>query len=421
MPGRLAIIGSGETSPTMVKVHRELIADRDAPTMLDTPFGFQVNADDLTDKIRGYFRDSVGREVEPGRWRRADEPVALREQTLARLGRARWAFAGPGSPSYALRQWRDTPMPAAMAGVVERGGTLVMGSAAAVTLGAWSVPVYEIYKVGTEPYWEAGLDLLGRLTGLRAAVVPHYDNREGGRHDTRYCYLGEERLVTLEASLPDDAGVIGVDEHTAAVFDLDSGAVQVHGAGTLVIRRRSVSHAVPAGESFAIADIERLLSANPSPARAAAASTRPESSRPTSTEAVAPEAPPSLVDAADALRVRFDGCLAANDAEGALAACLDLEDAIHAWSADTLQGDEQDVARRTLRGMLVDLAAAARSGLRDERDVVGPFVDLALEVRERARAARDFAVSDLVRDRLAESGIEVRDTPEGPSWQRAGA
>ena len=78
-----------------------------------------------------------------------------------------------------------------------------MASAAALTLGVVTVPVYEIYKVGDDPRWLEGLDLLGRATGLRAAVVPHYDNAEGGNHDTRFCYMGERRLRDLEAMRPD--------------------------------------------------------------------------------------------------------------------------------------------------------------------------------------------------------------------------
>jgi len=110
MPARLVIIGSGETSPTMVKLHRELLAGAPGVTaMLDTPFGFQVNADDLTDKIRGYFRESVGRDIDVARWRRRDESATIRERALATLNRADWVFAGPGSPSYALRQWQNTP------------------------------------------------------------------------------------------------------------------------------------------------------------------------------------------------------------------------------------------------------------------------------------------------------------------------
>ena len=74
MPARLVIIGSGETTPTMVKVHRELIATAgEGPrAMLDTPFGFQANADDLTEKIGEYFHDSVGVDVSVASWRRRE-------------------------------------------------------------------------------------------------------------------------------------------------------------------------------------------------------------------------------------------------------------------------------------------------------------------------------------------------------------
>ena len=82
--------------------------------------------------------------------------------------------------------------------VVQRGGAVVFASAAALTLGSQTVPVYEVYKVGEDPAWRPGLDILERVAGIRAAVVPHWDNHEGGGHDTRFCYLGLDRLVALE-------------------------------------------------------------------------------------------------------------------------------------------------------------------------------------------------------------------------------
>ena len=395
----------------MVKPHREVLASAGTgpAVMLDTPFGFQVNADDLTDKIREYFRDSVGRDLEVASWRRREDPVTDRERALALVGRASWAFAGPGSPSYALRQWAGTSMPAALRDLVARGGTLVMGSAAAVTVGRYTVPVYEIYKVGVDPYWEEGLDLLGALTGISAAVIPHYDNREGGRHDTRFCYLGAERLRRLEEDLPDDVGVLGVDEHTAVIIDIDERSARVLGAGGLTLRHRDRETAVPSGSIISLDDVAAALTGSAASGRLLTAEAQP--SAPTTASEV-----PSLRAAVERLRDEFAACLASGDADGALAAALELEGAIHDWSADTLQGDDIDVARGALRAMLVDLASAATTGLRDERDVIAPLVAIALEIRERARAAKDFAVSDLVRDLLAEAGVDVRDTPAGQEW-----
>ncbi len=413
MPGRVVIMGSGETAPTMVKVHRQLLDESGdgARVMLDTPFGFQANADDLTVKVQEYFSASVGTPIEVARWRRRDEPVAVRERALALLGRASFVFAGPGSPTFALRQWQDTPIPGALVDVVKRGGTVVMGSAAAVTAGRWAVPVYEIYKVGDEPSWVPALDLMGALADLPAAVIPHYDNREGGRHDTRFCYLGESRLEAMEALLPAGVGVIGVDEHTAAVFDLGDRTVTVFGAGGMTLRVNGLSEVVPAGSSIPISEVAAVLSGELTDGlRAVEEPADPGEELPT------PTSDTSLQAAATQLRAVFDEALARRDADAALGACLDLEEAISDWSADTLQGRDRDVARAALRSMIVDLAGAATSGLQDPRAVLGPLVDVALDARRRVREAKDYATSDAIRDGLAAAGVEVRDTPAGVEW-----
>ena len=39
-----------------------------------------------------------------------------------------------------------------------------------------------------------------------------------------------------------------------------------------------------------------------------------------------------------------------------------------------------------------------------------------MELRTVARSEKRFADSDLIRDRLAAVGVEIRDTPDGPQW-----
>ena len=39
-----------------------------------------------------------------------------------------------------------------------------------------------------------------------------------------------------------------------------------------------------------------------------------------------------------------------------------------------------------------------------------------LEQRAEARAAKDFAAADAIRDRIQAAGIEIEDTPTGPKW-----
>ena len=410
---RIVVMGSGETAPTMVKVHREVLAGTVAgpAVMLDTPFAFQMNRDELVTRTQSYFAQSVGRDVEVAAWS-GTEDAAQQEKSLALLDRAAWAFAGPGSPTYALRHWRGTPVPAALAGVVRRGGTVVLGSAAAVTLGSHAVPVYEIYKVGAEPVWVEGLDLLGELTGIAAAVIPHYDNKEGATHDTRFCYLGDERLTLLEAQLPDEVGVLGVDEHTALVVDVEARTASVAGNGLVSVRRRGTTTTFAAGESLGLDELAALLRGEVAATSSAGAAT------PVAAEAAPQEEHPALSLRAEADRARaaFDAALSTRDVDGCVAAVLGLEQAIAAWQSDTLQSDDADEARRVLRALVVRLGELAERGAADPAQAVGPFVDALIDVRRAARDAKDFATSDLVRDRLTAAGIEVRDTADGTEW-----
>ncbi|HEU4912665.1 MAG TPA: hypothetical protein VFV76_12285 [Actinomycetes bacterium] len=416
--GRVVVMGSGETAPTMVRVHREILADcpPGPAVLLDTPFSFQMNRDELVARTRLYFAQSVGREIAVAEWPRDDADEATKERALALLDQAAWAFAGPGSPTYALRQWRGTAVPGALASVVRRGGTVVMGSAAALTLGSHTVPVYEIYKVGAEPAWVEGLDLLGELTGLTAAVIPHYDNAEGGTHDTRFCYLGETRLATLEDHLPAEVGVLGVDEHTAVVIDVETATARVLGNGVMTVRRRGAARTFAAGERLSLTDLEGMLRGDEAvsavlPAAAAVAAAE---------ESAAPTPATSVRGEADGARADFDEALVRRDVDGCVAAVLRLEAAIAGWRADTLQSDDLDEARRVLRALVVRLGELAVGGARDPREQVAPYVDLLLELRTSARAHRDFATSDLVRDRLVGLGIAVHDTPGGTSWDLDG-
>jgi cyanophycinase-like exopeptidase len=246
LPRLLVLMGSGETAPTMMKPHRALFErlgpDPVPAVIVDTPYGFQENADDISARAVEYFDKSVGRAVAVASLRLRDDPDAAgRERALAQVAAARWVFAGPGSPTYSLRQWRGTEMPELLADKLHHGGCVVFASAAALTLGRYSVPVYEVYKSGDDPVWAEGLDLTADILDSDVAVIPHYDNAEGGNHDTRFCYLGERRLRMLETQLPEEGWVLGVDEHTGLVLDLDAGTGTVIGNGTVTVRRRGQS------------------------------------------------------------------------------------------------------------------------------------------------------------------------------------
>ena len=419
MTGRLVIMGSGETAPTMVEVHRATLraAGGGPSLLLDTPYGFQENADDITAKAVAYFGRNVGRTVAPLVWRTRLDGAAL-DRALAAVRTARSVFAGPGSPTYALRVWAGTGFDDALAAVATSGGTVTFASAAALTIGVVTVPVYEIYKSGADPAWASGTNLLERLTGLRAALIPHYDNTEGGTHSTRFCYLGERRLRYLEGSLPAESHVIGVDEHTALVFDLATGMATVLGNGTVTVRHHGVSRVLPSGSVVPIGELaERMEGGGAAGGGAAGGGAAGGGGSEAQDDAGRPARPPtSLREAAERARAAFDAAMTARDADAAASAVLELEQAIADWTADTLQSEDGDHARRTLRGMVLELAGAARDGLADPAARVAPLVDALLERRAAARSAGDYATADAVRDRLAAAGVEVRDGPSGVEW-----
>jgi len=466
MPRLLAIMGSGETAPTMVKVHRQLLARVGPPpvpaVLLDTPFGFQENAQEIAGRAIAYFRESLqapivvtgmlspagggGRaaaageanQPSPGAETGGGQRAFTDERLVTTVRDSRYVFAGPGSPSYALRKWQDTVIPSLLAEKLVHGGCVVFASAAALTLGIATVPVYEIYKCGEDPHWLEGLDVAS-AAGIRAAIIPHYDNNEGGTHDTRFCYLGERRLSKMERDLPDGAFVLGVDEHTACILDLEAGTASVEGRGVLTVRAAGRSATFPTGETI---PLERILETAAALARGGvvggvggarggaagggAAGGGEAGARPGDVVTGVASDPPRrgglplstspLVDLVREREASFVAAVASRDMALAVGTVLDLEQDVTAWSTDIPAGDELDRARASLRSLILELGRLSETGARDPREVVGPFVEALLELRNAARQEGRFAEADLVRERLAECGIEVRDTPGGSEW-----
>ena len=408
-------MGSGETAPTMVTTHRRLTALLPSPVqavVLDTPYGFQENAPDLALRAVEYFKTSINVDLQvAGLVRMKDTHIAAdpveTERGLRRLADADYVFAGPGSPTYALRQWSGTTVATLLADKLRTGGIVVFASAAALTLGKATVPVYEIYKVGEDVRRLDGLDLLS-VIGINAAVIPHYDNAEGANHDTRFCYLGEARLVMFESMLDDDTFVLGVDEHTGLVIDLDTQIATVVGNGTVTVRLRGQSHVFETGATLSLEYLRNPWAQN------ADAPQAPQLAIVTLDD-VDPQAL-SLAADTDKAIAEFDLAIAGADAPGAVRAALTLESCIRSWSADTLQSDSADRAHATLRSMISRLGDAATTGLQDPRQVLAPFVDALITVRTIVRAEKRYDLSDIIRDIFAAQGIEVRDTPDGVEW-----
>lgn len=356
--GTLALLGSGETGPGMVRVYRDLFAALGTVRglNLNSAYGFQENVPQLNEKIEDFFLTSLQTRVPSENFLRADGTSDVERALVHQHVReANFVFAGPGSPSYALTQWRALDLTPDLHAVLDAGGVVSFASAAALTLGSHTAPIYEIYKVGETPQWLEGLDLLSRF-GLRAAIIPHYDNAEGGNHDTRYCYLGAGRLARLESMLPEDTAILGIDEHTALIIDEASDELRVTGRGHAYWRRHGEELVLSSDEAT---PLDRLRSFSP-PARA------PQS---TPTETSGPLALAEVV---------------ARGGEAATAALAQL----------------------------VALATTGGAGFIDPT----PLADGILRARVQARSAGAYDVADALRAVLTDAGFQVADSAEGSTW-----
>ena len=223
----LALMGSGENSPIMVTPHQKIIKGTGTnlnPINLNTPYSFQENKDELSAKIEKYFEVNVGTKINTS------------ENHLDDINKANWVFAGPGSPTYNLKQWKQRNIDTALIELLKRG-SLVLASAAAMSIGNKVMPVYEMYRVGEDPHWVDGVGILESALGFKAVVIAHYNNAQGGTHDTRFCFVGERRMKVLENQLDPDIAILGIDEHTGISFNLDNGKAEVFGKGVITYKK----------------------------------------------------------------------------------------------------------------------------------------------------------------------------------------
>ena len=360
--GVIALLGSGETAPGMTRVHRELLSRLENPyaVNLDTSYGFQENVDEMTKKLTDYFLASLSLSMKPLNFTSFDNASAI-ERSLFKneVREANYVFSGPGSPSYALKQWRQVGLVEDLRAVLENDGTVIFSSAAALCLGSFSIPIYEIYKAGAEPYWLEALDLLS-VAGLNCVVIPHFDNKEGENYDTSCCYIGLRRLELLERELPVGTATLGIDEHTAVIIDLKSGTLKVTGRANAYWRSNG--------------NIKTLINGTFTPLEDLKIDSNTSENQETGRSFTTPE-PQSA---------------------------LELAEAVSAG-----QGSISD--------HLAKLVQMAETGGTDFIDP-SPLVEGILSARLLARANKDFALADSLRAIITSAGIDISDSPGGTTW-----
>jgi len=409
--GVIVLMGSGELTATMVEVHKNMLARfPDSPTavFLDTPAGFQLNVDEISRKAVEYFRVHVQKQLNVASYKSSENTSAFEAETAFHMLRnADFVLVGPGSPTYAVRQLQKTPIPEILVKNIQSGGCLVAASAAALIMGRFTLPVYEIYKVGQDIHWVDGLDVLTQF-GFNLVVVPHWNNAEGGTHDTRFCFMGKPRFQQLETLLPDDATILGIDEHTACIIDFNAQRIDIQGIGNVTLRKKG--HEIKFGKKDQI------------PFDALVKEIDQRDWAPKDVDDVEQAGDPnlsikSLLNKVNAIEASFRKGLASHDQKETTNALLELDSAI--WKAQKDLENEENIsqAREILRDSIVLLGAELGASPRHLRKCLSPLVEQMLQLRARFRKEQKWSEADRIREILQQSNIQVEDTKDGIRWQ----
>lgn len=262
LPGLVALFGSGETSPSGQKIFDHLL--RRLPTnpqvaLLETPAGFELNSQQVIERVADFLShrlQNYNPQVAVIPARKRGTPFSPDDaQIAAPLLQADLIFAGPGSPSYAVRQLRDSLTWQYLLARHRLGATLAFSSAAVIAMGVQALPVYEIYKVGEDPHWKPGLDFFAAY-GFSLIFIPHWNNNDGGPElDTSRCFMGQVRYDALLDLLPAGQSVIGIDEHTALLIDCATQNCEVRGLGTITLLREGNVDIIASGDHFSLCEI----------------------------------------------------------------------------------------------------------------------------------------------------------------------
>lgn len=367
-PGRLVFFGSGETSPSGRKVFEYIF--RNLPpspkiALLETPAGFELNSAQVIGRVADFLQHRLQNyspriSIVPARKRGTpyspDDP-----QIIAPLLDADLIFMGPGSPTYTVRQLQDSLAWQTILARQRLGATLVLASAASIAFSIFALPVYEIYKVGEDLHWKKGLDFFGPY-GFPLVFIPHWNNTDGGEElDTSRCFIGGSRFAQLMDMLPPNLTVMGIDEKTALILEPEESTAQVIGLGGVTLIHTGHDHPL---EEERVPDLAE-----------------------TSLERVADRRQSHIHQFNDGDRFALGECcpmVIPLPGEGLPP---------HVWQ------QALDVKNRS----------ALEPALTPPQQVL----DLLAE-RQQARANKDWSRSDLLRQRIAELGWQVNDTPQGP-------
>jgi hypothetical protein len=268
--GKIAFLGSGETSLAGGRIFESLVRDIQGPlriALMETPAGFELNSAQVMGRVGDFMASRLQNykpviDIVPAR-KKGSRFDPNDPEIIKPLLHANMIFMGPGSPTYAIRQLKDTLAWDVIRARQRLGATLIFASAATISVGAHALPVYEVYKVGQDMHVVDGLNLFADF-GLHISFIPHWNNADGGVDlDTSRCFVGMDRFADWCANVPAENTTIGLDEHTGIILDFESRVCEVSGVSSVSLVRECVPEMHPSGSKFDLQELGKLQIPNP--------------------------------------------------------------------------------------------------------------------------------------------------------------
>lgn len=224
MNGAIALVGSGEFTPALESVDRELLAatGRARPRVVIIPTASVPDGEGVflrwAEMGRQHFA-ALGAEVEPILVR--DRAAAEDPVNIQAIGEADLVYLSGGRPNFLYDALAGTALEGALHAAHLRGAVIAGCSAGAMVLADRQLRLRR--RLLFPPRWQPAFGLVPRT-----AVAPHYDA------------LPETLMLALILAAPRDSVVLGIDGETALVGR--DGSWQVQGRGRVTVwrgRRRS--------------------------------------------------------------------------------------------------------------------------------------------------------------------------------------
>jgi hypothetical protein len=222
--------------------------------------------------------------------------------------------------------------------------------------------------------------------------------------------MGEQRLFDLEKQLPEEVSILGIDEHTALVMDLEQRQAAVRGRGTATLRHGGQVDVLDPTRQYAFSHLGPALHPEKSnrlqPSKRSEGSAQVRAPQPTTEERMAELARQLIQDAAP------------GHAEADTRALLDFESEIWRSFPNDFNADDIVATHNILRQALI-----ACSQKLDERPIsweacVSPLVKEILTLRDQSRKRQNWQMADALRDCLQRAKVIVTDTAEGTRWHQ---